>query len=324
MAESVVVRTATEGDVPGLRAVADHFRLLGRWPERPDFLDAERDFGTVVVAEVDGTIAGFGATLPRGRITHLGDLFVLPDHQSSGAGRMILSRLLPSDAPMMTFASADLRALALYVRRGMRPRCPLLYLSRPPQSARPAESARAPQSAPSAQSARPAESGHVAASGRAAESGRVARARNEALAGVAHARPESDPLTPGARDVDAAVALDARISGGERTATLGWFAGLPGVTVRAAASGYAFVRVAGDSAVIGPAGGDTPQACVEAVLEAADACSGAGSVEIAVPGTHPLLPLLLDAGWRIDDMDTLMTSEDLLRLDCYIPHPDLG
>ncbi|MEU8196768.1 GNAT family N-acetyltransferase [Microbispora amethystogenes] len=300
MAESVVVRTATERDVPGLRAVADHFRLLGRWPERPDFLDAERDFGTLVVGEVDGTIAGFGATLPRGRVTHLGDLFVLPDHQSSGAGRMILARLLPSGAPMMTFASADLRALALYVRRGMRPRCPLLYLSRPPQSA------RAPQSA------------------RPAESGRAARARNETLAGVALARPESDPLTPGARDVDAAAALDARISGGERIATLGWFAGLPGVTVRAAASGYAFVRVAGDSAVIGPAGGDTPQDCVEAVLEAADACSGAGSVEIAVPGTHPLLSLLLDAGWRIDDMDTLMTSEDLLRLDCYIPHPDLG
>ncbi|GAA4212050.1 GNAT family N-acetyltransferase [Microbispora amethystogenes] len=306
MAESVVVRTATEGDVPGLRAVADHFRLLGRWPERPDFLDAERDFGTVVVGEVDGTIAGFGATLPRGRITHLGDLFVLPDHQSSGAGRMILSRLLPSGAPMMTFASADLRALALYVRRGMRPRCPLLYLSRPPQSARPAESAP------------PARNGYPA------ESGRVGRAGNETLAGVALARPESGPLAPGARDVDAAAALDARISGGERIATLGWFAGLPGVTVRVAASGYAFVRVAGDSAVIGPAGGDTPQDCVEAVLEAADACSGAGSVEIAVPGTHPLLPLLLDAGWRIDDMDTLMTSEDLLRLDCYIPHPDLG
>ncbi|WP_405087229.1 GNAT family N-acetyltransferase [Microbispora sp. NBC_01389] len=294
MADSVVVRTATEADVSGLRAVADHFRLLDRWPERPDFLDAEREFGTVVVGEVNGTIAGFGATLPRGKITHLGDLFVLPDHQSSGAGRMILSRLLPSGASMMTFASADLRALALYVRRGMRPRCPLLYLSRPPQSARPAES------------------------------GRPARARNEPLAEAALARPESDRLAPEARDLDAAAALDARISGGERIATLGWFAGLPGVTVRAAASGYAFVRVAGDAAVIGPAGGDTPEDCVEAVLEAADACSGAGSVEIAVPGTHPLLPLLLDAGWRIDDKDTLMTSEDFLRFDCYIPHPDLG
>ncbi|WP_327048137.1 GNAT family N-acetyltransferase [Microbispora sp. NBC_01189] len=312
MADSVVVRTATEADVPGLRAVADHFRLLDRWPERPDFLDAEREFGTVVVGEVNGTIAGFGATLPRGKTTHLGDLFVLPDHQSSGAGRMILSRLLPSGAPMMTFASADLRALALYVRRGMRPRCPLLYLSRPPQSARPAGNGRPPQSA------RPAESGRLAGSGRAA------RARNSALAAAALPRPESDRLAPEARDLDAAAALDARISGGERIATLGWFAGLPGVTVRAAASGYAFVRVAGDSAVIGPAGGDTPEDCVEAVLEAAGACSGAGSVEIAVPGTHPLLPLLLDAGWRIDDKDTLMTSEDLVRFDCYIPHPDLG
>ncbi|GLW26178.1 GNAT family N-acetyltransferase [Microbispora triticiradicis] len=302
MTESVVVRTATEADVPGLRAVANHFRLLGRWPVRPDFLDAERDFGAVVVGEVNGTIAGFGATLPRGKITHLGDLFVLPDRQSSGAGRMILSRLLPSGAPMMTFASADLRALALYVRFGMRPRCPLLYLSRPGSGR---GSARPSQSRPS-------------------QNGRAARAGSEAPMGAALAGPESDRFAPGARDVDAAVALDARISGGERAATLGWFAGLPGVTVRAAASGYAFVRVAGDKAVIGPAGGDTPQDCVEAVLEAADACSGADSVEIAVPGTHPLLPLLLDAGWRIDDQDTLMTREDFLRLDCYVPHPDLG
>lgn len=119
-----IVRPAAEADMAGVRTVAGRFGRLGLWPERPDFVDAEREFGEVLVGEVDGAIVGFGGTLRRGTVAHLGDLFVLPDHQSSGVGRTILSRLLPGDTPKVTFASNDRRALALYVRNGMRPRCP--------------------------------------------------------------------------------------------------------------------------------------------------------------------------------------------------------
>ncbi|WP_169986424.1 GNAT family N-acetyltransferase [Microbispora sp. H10836] len=274
MAEPIV-RAAADADMPGLRAVADHYRLLGAWPERPDFVDAEREFGALLVGEVDGTIAGFGGTLRRGTVTHLGDLFVLPDHQSSGLGRAILSHLLPRDTPKVTFASDDKRAFALYVRNGMRPRCPLLYLKRGPLGGRPASR-------------------------------------------------EIGPAAPGDADVRAAAAMDAHVSGGDRTATLTWYAGLPGVTLHVSGAGYAFARVAGDRVVIGPAGGVTPQDCADIVLEAVNAHPQAGRVHLAVPGTHPLLPLLLETGWRIGDMDTLMTSEDFMRLDCYTPHPDLG
>ncbi|MEU6412165.1 GNAT family N-acetyltransferase [Microbispora sp. NPDC046933] len=274
MAEPIV-RPAADADMPGLRAVANHFGLLGMWPEQPDFVDAEREFGTVLVGEVDGAIVGFGGVLRRGTVTHLGDLFVLPDHQSSGVGRTILSRLLPRDTPKVTFAADDTRALALYVRNGMRPRCPLLYLKRRPL-------------------------------------------------GDGPARRESGRAAPEEADVRAAAAMDARVCGGDRAATLAWYAGLPGVTLHVSGSGYAFARVAGDKVVIGPAGGATPQDCVDIVLEAAHAHHAARPVHVAVPGTHPLLPLLLDAGWRIGDMDTLMTSEDFMRLDCYVPHPDLG
>ncbi|OPG06923.1 GNAT family N-acetyltransferase [Microbispora sp. GKU 823] len=274
MAEPIV-RPAADADMPGLRAVANHFGLLGMWPEQPDFVDAERAFGEVLVGEVDGEIVGYGGTLRRGTVTHLGDLFVLPDHQSSMVGRTILSRLLPGDAPKVTFASSDKRALALYVRNGMRPRCPLFYLKRGPLGDR-------------------------------------------------SVRRESGQEAPGEADVHAAAAMDAHVSGGDRTSTLTWYAGLPGVTLHVGGSGYAFVRTAGDKVVIGPAGGATPQDCADIVLEAANAHPGAGPVHVAVPGAHPLLALLLDAGWRIGDMDTLLTSEDFMRLDCYAPHPDLG
>ncbi|WP_328709073.1 GNAT family N-acetyltransferase [Microbispora hainanensis] len=358
MAEPIV-RPAAGADMAGVRAVAGHFGLLDLWPERPDFVDAEREFGEVLVGEVDGTIAGFGGTLRRGTVTHLGDLFVLPGHQSSRLGRTILSRLLPAGTPKVTFASADRRALALYIRHGMRPRCPLFYLTRrPPGDQETPEDADFPASGVADMRAA---DGGVAPGGAdfrvpgAADVGVVPGNADPQMPGVANAR-----TAPGDADVHAAAVLDAHVSGGDRTSTLTWYAGLPGVTLHVSDSGYAFARTAGDQVVIGPAGGVTPQDCADIVLEAANAhhrtapihgpvhgpdhkpvhapgclpgpapvhgpgrMPGRMPIHVAVPGAHPLLALLLEDGWRIGDMDTLMTSEDVMRLDCYIPHPDLG
>lgn len=336
MAEPIV-RPAAEADMPGLRAVAHHFGVLETWPKRPDFLDAERVFGAVFVGEVGGTIVGFGGTLRRGAVTHLGDLFVLPEHQSSGVGRAILSRLLPRDTPKVTFASADTRALALYVRNGMRPRCPLLYLEQGPVDGRPArpEGGRAKDVPPAPGPHGPAAGVHspagtddpgagdhpaAGADSQTAEAHPVAATDGPAV--VAHSGMDRQAVPEA--DISAAAGMDARVSGGDRAATLTWYAALPGVTTHVSGSGYAFVRVTADTVVIGPAGGATPQDCVDVVLETARAHSGAKPVRVAVPGPHPLLPLLLREGWRIDEMDTLMTSDDFLRPDCYIPHPDLG
>ncbi|ETK30856.1 GNAT family N-acetyltransferase [Microbispora sp. ATCC PTA-5024] len=270
MGESVV-RVARDGDMAAVREVASAFALLDDWTGTTDFLDAERAFGTLLVGEADGRIAGFGGALRRGGLTHLGDLFVLPAHQSSGVGREILRRLLPVDAPRVTFASSDPRALALYVRQGMRPVCPLLYLTGP--------SADGPR----------------------------------------------DDLHEAAGDVEEASSLDARVSGGDRSEPLAWYAGVPGVSLHTTAGGYAFARRAAGSLEVGPAGGETPHDCVEAVRAAVAAHPGAGRVRVAVPGVHPLLPLLLEDGWRIGDMDTFMaTDPGLVRLDRYVPHPDLG
>ncbi|MEZ0075171.1 GNAT family N-acetyltransferase [Planotetraspora sp. GP83] len=279
-----ITRAALDADMPAVRAVASHFDLLGKWPGTPDFLDAERTFGDLLVGS-DGHagVVGYGGTLRRGSVTHLGDLFVLPEHQSSGIGRMLLDELLPHGAPLVTFASADPRAMALYVRRGMRPRCPLLYLTGSPRSLdRPVAYGEQAERA----GARPA-----GKAGKAGEAGK----------------------------------LDAEVSGGDRSATLAWYAGLPGVTCGVIGGGYAFARLAGGELVVGPAGGVTPPDCVAAVLGACAAHPEVDVVRMAVPGAHPLLPALLAAGWRITDMDTFMTSDDsLVRLDRYVPHPDLG
>jgi len=47
------------------------------------------------------------------------DCFVDPEHQGQGVGTELLSRLVPSDRPVMTLASSDPRARALYGRFGM-------------------------------------------------------------------------------------------------------------------------------------------------------------------------------------------------------------
>jgi GNAT superfamily N-acetyltransferase len=97
--------------------------------------------GRVLVAEHAGEVVGFGAVVERAGVTHLADLFVLPDRFGGGIGGRLLTVVF-GDAPLRTtFASSDPRALPLYVRAGMSPLWPNLYLdvdstSLPPPSPR--------------------------------------------------------------------------------------------------------------------------------------------------------------------------------------------
>jgi GNAT superfamily N-acetyltransferase len=85
--------------------------------------------GRVLVAcDRDGVVLGFGAVVERAGVTHLADLFVLPDHFGRGIGQRLLAELFGDAARRTTFASADPRALPLYVRSGMAPLWPNLYL----------------------------------------------------------------------------------------------------------------------------------------------------------------------------------------------------
>jgi GNAT superfamily N-acetyltransferase len=267
----ITVRAAADEDMAGVRSVAARFGNLSHWPDRPDYLDLEHAGGGLAVAVTGGpvTVAGFAGVLRRGELTHLGDLFVRPEAQSGGAGRRLLELVLPDAGPRATYASADPRAVALYVRRGLNPAGTLCYLT-----------------------------------------GDARRLRDTATAWPSTA--------------DAVAALDGDASGGDRAAHIAWYADRPGVSIWATTGGYAVMRATRSGALVGPAGGGTPADVVTAVTGALRT-SAATTVKIAVFGSSPLLPVLIGAGFRLTDQDTVMLSEPgLLPMDRYVPHPDLG
>ncbi len=76
--------------------------------------------GRLLVAEVAGEVVGFGATLTRGDVTYLADLFVRPSSQDRGVGRQLLEELQTDNkGSLFTFASDDARAQHLYRNFGM-------------------------------------------------------------------------------------------------------------------------------------------------------------------------------------------------------------
>ncbi len=114
--------------VDGVRAIAASYGNLGEWGGRPDYLDFELRERGIWVAHEDGAVAGFAGVVRHGGIAHLADLFVARDRLGRGIGRRLLAAALPRDGVRITFASGDERALPLYVRAGLRPLAPVLYL----------------------------------------------------------------------------------------------------------------------------------------------------------------------------------------------------
>ena len=91
----------------------------------PPYLSHVLQTGTLFVAEKDGKIPAFAGAITRGNISFLTDLFVLPSYQSGQLGKTLLRCVLPQDDLIhCTMSSSDPRALALYIRAGMRPQWP--------------------------------------------------------------------------------------------------------------------------------------------------------------------------------------------------------
>jgi GNAT superfamily N-acetyltransferase len=127
------VRAATADDLPAIAAILAANDEPIEWPGLPGwpYLEHLLAHHRVVVAELERGVAGFGGTVgPRAPTggTFLSDLFVRPDVQGRGVGRALLAALFADAGPRATFASSDPRALPLYIRAGMSPRRPNLYL----------------------------------------------------------------------------------------------------------------------------------------------------------------------------------------------------
>ncbi len=91
----------------------------------PSYLRHVLQTGTMYVAEQDEKVLAFAGAITRGNIIFLTDLFVWPAHQSGQLGKTLLHSVLPQDDRVhCTMSSSDPRALALYIRAGMRPQWP--------------------------------------------------------------------------------------------------------------------------------------------------------------------------------------------------------
>jgi GNAT superfamily N-acetyltransferase len=77
-----------------------------------------------------GQVVAFGSAVDTGGGgRHLTDLFVRKDRVGHGIGRTLLDEVFAGTTRRTTFASDDPRAMPLYIRAGMSPLWPCLYLT---------------------------------------------------------------------------------------------------------------------------------------------------------------------------------------------------
>lgn len=121
------IRPAADADLPEIaRIAAANDEEYG---QNPGYVAHLRAHGRFTVAPVDDGLAGYCAVRQTAEVTLLADLFVDPARHGGGTGRRLLDATLGDGGERATFASRDPRAMSLYVRYGMVPRWPLLYLA---------------------------------------------------------------------------------------------------------------------------------------------------------------------------------------------------
>jgi GNAT superfamily N-acetyltransferase len=287
------LRVATPADVPAIAAVMAAADEPMDWPGVAGFPYLEhlvsRPGARVLVGEVDGVVAGVGGSIEVGRpdVRFLTDLFVDPEAQDRGLGRALLGAVLDGTTERCTFSSADDRALGAYIRQGMRPWWPLLYVT----------------------VQRTALDGEDATD--ALDAGLVA---------------EPADVTSTARWSAAWTGIDRAIDFAHY-ATLpearGWI--LRETTGRGAVVAVAWARrartVTGrtiDHATFAP--GTDSAAAAAAVFRAAIA--DAPALLATIPGPHPVMPWLLERGGRIEGRDTFCaTDPGLVDPEWMLPNP---
>jgi GNAT superfamily N-acetyltransferase len=231
-----------------------------------------------MVVRERGRLVAFGAVIDAGVAVHLTDLFVQPDRLGEGIGRPLLAALFDDRWPRTTFASDDPRALPVYVRAGMSPSWPNLYL----------EGDSTAVTGGGDLSTEPATSERLA---------ELERSWRGVDRPVDHAfwatEAGADPFV--VRDGGVAVAFAYA-----RDRQMSLHRAISRMVVRPDAD---------------------PAPAVAAALRRAGRGRGVG---ISLLGPSPLLRPLLDAGFRIEDRDTFMTSDpELVDPARLYPNPGM-
>jgi len=248
--------------------------------------------GALVVAEEDGAIRGYAGAITRGNVVFLTDLFVDPSYQSGGLGRTLLNAAMPTSDELTRCAvsSSDPRALALYIRAGMRPQWPCFALRLDAECAHDWSRATFP---------------NVGAMPTIVE---VALDDPDLLVWDTRigGRPRAADLAFWRDEQDGAGLWLQRDGQRIGYAVIRLHAGLAGAPICA----------------VGPIGAATPddaRACTLAAV--AWAAQHALVVTIEVPGPHASLPILLDYGFHIRYADTFVTTGEAPFFDArrYIP-----
>jgi GNAT superfamily N-acetyltransferase len=250
----------------------------------PPYLSHVLQTGTLYVAEEDGKILAFAGAITRGNIFFLTDLFVVPSSQSGKLGKTLLQTVLPQDDLIhCTLSSSDPRALALYIRAGMRPWWPhfALRLDKP---------AHAWPLAPDME---------------------IIEADSSDLALLQRDTRVSGRSRP----------QDLQFWVREEQAVPLWFRRQGQIVgygyVRFGEGAYLNPQ----SCTLGPMGADSPEDATACVLAAIHwTMQRAVEIHIDVPGPHPCLTTLLERGFHINSFDTFASSAPHPFFDarCYI------
>lgn len=283
-APPTTIRAATQHDVPAIRAILaahDNDGPIGEsgvdivGPYVVHLVRRHR----ALVTERAGEVVAYGAVADTGAAAMLSDLFVRPDLLGQGLGRPLLAALFEGSVARATFASADPRALPLYVRAGMTPLWTSFYVD-----------------------------------GTAAQ---------------------LQLLDPGLTTWDATPEelslLEEAWTGASRPSDHDYFARQPAADAflvedeeGPVAFGYARAKQNSatrqlDRLLVRP--GADPVAPIVAGLARA---ARKGTVRACVPGPNPVLPVLLERGFRVVDSDQyLASSPDLVDAARMLPNPGL-
>ncbi len=287
------IRPATAVDLPGIYDVFYENEVSDESDPPPpgivpSYLKHELATGEMLVAERDGHIIAFAALIVRSSIAYLAELFVRPAHQSTNIGKTLLHQIVPKGARICcTLSSSDPRALALYVRAGMRPQWPNIWLR--------TSTTRLGTLPPSAVEVVEAQPGdHELVRWDAAVSG-----RNRTVDHDYWIREGAVPLwfeNGGSRVGYGYVQL--------RGGTL-WFP---------------------EAITVGPVGTRKRADAQDCVCAAVEFARRRGEViRLAVPGPHPGLGALLHAGFHIVDIETFVSTAATTFFDpaCYVASGDL-